>query len=137
MASSCAIDDLPNMDDARLEAVSRASVVQDAFGNDIITKAFQYAWLINARVRYRLVHKGVFGFSLFGGIGYGHIQYRIAGDDTAYFPMPGMFDIELGPGLAFYFNQHFGIVVDVPIDIIVGDGFALNFDVTLGLSFGF
>ncbi|MCP4675207.1 MAG: hypothetical protein GY854_06820 [Deltaproteobacteria bacterium] len=134
---SCAIDGLQNMDETRRKDVSTKAVVQDAFGNDIMTQTFQYAWLINARVRYRFIHKGVFSFSAFGGIGYGHFQYRIAQKPTAYFPMPGMFDIELGPGIAFYFNKHFGIVVDVPIDIIVGDGFGFNIDVTAGLSFGF
>jgi hypothetical protein len=106
-------------------------------GQEIWIKEYQYAWIINARARYKLLSQGAFVLSAFGGLGYGHIQYRIAGEGTAYFPMVGMVDIELGPGISYFFTDHFGFNLEVPIDILVGDGFALNFDLALGLGFGF
>ena len=48
-----------------------------------------------------------------------------------------MVNIELGWGLAYFFNRHVGLIFDVPIDFILGDGFAINFDVNLGLGVGF
>jgi hypothetical protein len=100
---------------------------------------FQVAWMINARVRYQYLAKGGLQSSVFGGLGYGHFQYRIP--DTAtnvvYYPLTGMVAIELGIGLAYYFTDNVGLIFDVPIDFVVGDGFAANFDFNLGLGFGF
>jgi hypothetical protein len=106
-------------------------------GVQIWEKEYQYAWIVNARARYRLVSAGAFAFSVFGGIGYGYIQYRIAGAGTSYFPMAGMVDIEVGPGISYFFTDHFGVNLEVPIDILVADGFALNLDLAVGLGFGF
>ncbi len=104
-----------------------------------LKKEYQFAWLVNARVRYKALSKGSFVGSVFGGVGYGTIQYRVK--DTAsgdfYFPIPGMVDIEIGPGVAYYFSKYAGITFDVPIDFIVGDGFAFNIDFNLGMSVGF
>jgi hypothetical protein len=96
------------------------------------------SWLVNARARFRLLQKGGLQLSAFAGLGYGHIMYMVkSAENQSFFPAPGFFDIEVGPGLAYYFNDHVGIAVDVPIDVIVGDGWALNFDFTVGLSAGF
>ncbi len=124
-----------NPEDA--EAIARLAVAHDVSANEIMVKEYQYAWLVNARLRYRLLSKGVFALSLFGGLGYGHVQYRIAGSDTPYFPLPGGFNIEIGPGFSFFFTDHFGLNIEVPIDVVAGDGFALNFDLNVGLGFGF
>lgn len=115
----------------------------DANGNSkqqtLNKKTYQFAWLVNARARYRYLTFGSFVGSVFGGIGYGHIQYRVKDTSSGkhYFPMPGMVDIEIGPGFAYYFTENAGVIVDVPLDFIVGDGFAFNIDVNLGISVGF
>jgi hypothetical protein len=120
------------------EEEARLAVARDENGQDIMTKDYQYAWLINARVRYAVLQQGGVAVSIFGGLGYGHMQYRIEGaDGTPYFPLPGAFDIELGAGFGYYFNDHIGLLVEVPIDFLVGDGFALNFDITVGFGVGF
>ena len=105
----------------------------------VLHKKYQYAWLVNARVRYRFITSGSFVASVFGGVGYGHIQYLVPDKENKrkYFPLPGMVDIEIGPGIAYYFNNHVGFFADVPIDFLVGDGFAVNFDLNVGLVFGF
>jgi hypothetical protein len=96
------------------------------------------AWLVNARARYNLVQKGGLRFSLFAGLGYGHMIYMVnSGAGGTYYPSPGFFNIEVGPGLAYYFTDNVGVTVEVPIDVLVGDGWAVNFDLALGLSFGF
>jgi len=127
-------------DEAR-EAIAKRSyvVAMTAAGEPTYREVgeYQYAWLVNARARYRFFEQGGLGLSFFGGLGYGNVQYRVANDTNAYFPMPSGFDVELGFGLAYYFTKNIGFVVDIPIDILVGDGFALNFDAVLGLSFGF
>jgi hypothetical protein len=119
-------------------AISMQHVEGDEYKLNL-KKKYQLAWLVNARVRFRYLTAGAFVASLFGGIGYGAIQYRVL--DTAsnehYFPMPGMVDIELGLGFAFYFNDHVGLLLDIPLDVIVGDGFAFNIDFNLGVGVGF
>ena len=95
------------------------------------------AWLVNARARFRLLQKGGLQISAFAGLGYGHIMYMVKAGNRAFFPAPGFIDIEVGPSLRYYFNDHGGIALDVPIDAVVGDGWAVNFDVLLGLSVGF
>ncbi len=102
-------------------------------------------WLANLRVRYNFVEAGGLRISLFGGLGYGHIKYRVKGtednnndgDKDPYFPTPGFLNVEIGPGLAYYFHDNVGIVVEVPIDVLFLDGWAINFDLFLGFSFGF
>ena len=101
------------------------------------------AWLINVRARYRFLINGGLQMSLFGGLGYGHILYqrKIADIDLdtikdSISGTPGVFNIELGPSLTHYFNDHVGFVLEVPIDIMVGDGFGINFELAMGLSFG-
>ena len=105
----------------------------------VLKTKYQFSWLVNARARYRFLNRGSFVGSVFGGVGYGHIQYRVKDKASGkfYFPMPGMVNIELGPGLAYYFSKNVGLVLDVPLDFIVGDGFAFNIDVNLGVSLGF
>ncbi|MCP4605439.1 MAG: porin family protein [Proteobacteria bacterium] len=127
-----------SLNERRPEAAKKA-VVWNVDGYLMKTMKYQYAWLINARARYRLLSRGSIAISAFGGIGYGHIQFRVPVKDEnkAYFPMPGMIDIELGPAFSYFFNDHVGLNVEIPIDIIVGDGFAVNFDLSLGLGFGF
>ncbi len=106
-------------------------------GGEVQTAEKMIAWLVNARVRYRLLQKGGLHISIFGGLGYGKIKYRIAAGEDTYFPMPAGVNVEIGPALAFYFNNHVGIMIEVPIDLVVIDGWALNFDLFAGLSFGF
>ncbi len=104
-----------------------------------------FQWLANLRVRYNFVESGGLRISLFGGLGYGHIKYRVKGtednngdgDKDPYFPTPGFLNVELGPGLAYYFHDNVGIVVEIPIDVLFLDGWAINFDIIAGFSFGF
>jgi hypothetical protein len=105
----------------------------------VMEKEYQIAWMVNARVRFKFLSVGSLAASVFGGVGYGHFQYRVkdVSSDSYYYPMPGMVDIEVGLGLAYYFSRHVGLVFDIPIDFLVGDGFAANFDFNLGLAFGF
>lgn len=129
--------------DYQVEEMARNSAaltpVEGGDGTLITDTQFQVAWLVNARVRYQFLTKNALQASVFGGIGYGHIQYRVedSSDGKAFYPMPGMVDIELGVGLAYYFTDNVGLVFDLPIDFMVGDGFAANFDFNLGLGFGF
>jgi hypothetical protein len=102
------------------------------------TKHIAKAWLANVRARYNLVQKGGLRFSVFAGLGYGHMIYMVnSGAGGTYYPAPGFFNIEVGPGLAYYFTNNVGLSIEVPIDVLVGDGWAVNFDLALGLSFGF
>lgn len=104
-----------------------------------------YQWLANLRVRYNFIEAGGLRISLFGGLGYGHIKYRVKGTEDnnndgsndPYFPTPGFLNVEIGPGLAYYFHNNVGIVVEVPIDVLFLDGWAINFDIFVGVSFGF
>lgn len=131
------------LSEEEIEQIAKYAVAQETTsdGRNVTrtTTSSQLAWLINARVRYKALVKGGFNLSLFGGMGYGHIQYRVpntTGSD-AYYPLPGMVNIELGLGFAYYFNRYIGLIFDVPIDFLVGDGFALNFDFNLGIGVGF
>jgi hypothetical protein len=127
----------PQVADGKDEDAKRSLAI-DAQQNTLENQKTQIAWLVNARVRYAIISDDAFRLSIFGGVGYGFIKYRIAtSDGSAYFPMPGMVDIEVGPAIAYYFTPNVGIIAEVPIDAIVGDGFGLNFDVNVGLSFGF
>lgn len=109
----------------------------DEGGKEIKTSEKLVAWLVNARVKYRLLQKGGLHISVFGGVGYGKFKYRIVAGEDKYFPTPTGINVELGPQLAYYFNNNIGIVAEIPIDLVVLDGWAINFDVLLGLSFGF
>jgi hypothetical protein len=110
---------------------------------EILTKHIADAWLVNARARFTLVDKpiltaGAMRFSLFAGAGYGHIIYKVASPSgDPYYPKPGFVDIEVGAGLIFYFARNFGLGLELPIDVLVGDGWAVNFDPTVVASFGF
>ncbi|MBW2277382.1 MAG: hypothetical protein JRF63_07810 [Deltaproteobacteria bacterium] len=121
--------------DSKSEA--KKSVALTEGGDPVERTEKRIAWLANARARYQIVNNGAFRFSAFGGLGFGYIKYRVAAGDDPYFPMPYGLDIELGVGITYYFTDNFGLAVDIPIDIIVINGFALNFDVIVGLSFGF
>ncbi len=124
--------------DDEVEYVARRSgVLKDGKVRQEIK--YQVPWIINARVRYQFLTKGGLQSSFFGGVGYGHIQYRVpdTGSNLIYYPLVGMVDIDLGIGLAYYFTKNVGLVFDVPIDFMVGDGFSVNFDFNLGLGFGF
>ena len=144
---SCSVDpykDGENVDPNDMETIREiakaASSLDSNTGDPVTIEKFQYAWMINFRLRYRLLTKGIFGLSMFGGVGYGHFQYRVPPKDksgTVYFPMPGMIDLELGLAFGFYFTRNVGLFLEIPIDFIVGDGFAANLDATLGLGFGF
>jgi hypothetical protein len=102
------------------------------------TKHIAKAWLVNARARFNFLQKGGLRMSVFGGLGYGHIIYMVPSNaGGTYYFQPGFFNIEVGPGLAYYFTDNVGLTVEVPIDVLVGDGWAVNFDLAVGLSFGF
>jgi len=76
--------------------------------------------------------------SLFAGAGYGHIIYKVASPSgDPYYPKPGFVDIEVGAGIIFYFARNFGLGLELPIDVLVADGWAVNLDPSLVLSFGF
>ncbi|MCP4605969.1 MAG: porin family protein [Proteobacteria bacterium] len=133
------INDLDCSINEREEEVAKKAVIWGVDGLPMESSKYQYAWLVNVRARYQFFSIGSIVFSAFGGVGYGHIQYRVPVKDEskAYFPMPGMVDIEVGPAFSYFFNDYIGLNIEFPIDIIVGDGFALNFDLSLGLGFGF
>ncbi len=121
------------------ETLGRHAVALDANGNSKTKHKNQVAWLVNARVRYQLLTKNALRASVFGGVGYGYVHYKVnstSGTDE-YFPLIGMVNIEFGPGLAYYFTKNLGLVFDLPITFLVGDGFAVNFDFNLGLGVGF
>jgi opacity protein-like surface antigen len=123
---------------ANIETLGKAAVAQEN-GETVTTSSNQIAWLVTARVRYQLITKGGLRGTVFGGAGYGHAHYRVSsttGNDV-YFPLIGMAAIELGPGVAYYFTDNIGLVFEVPITFLVGDGFAANFDFNLGLGAGF
>jgi hypothetical protein len=101
--------------------------------------AFQIGWMAALRARYRVVHKGGLNISLFLGAGYGQFSYNVpdnAGGST-YFPTVKGMIVELGPEMAYYFNKNVGLVFSLPVDFAFLDGFAVNFDPSLGLSVGF
>ena len=130
------------LSDTELESIARQSARVFTAGDDSQTVAtsdeYQVAWLINARARFQFLTKKALQMSAFGGIGYGHIQYRVkdtSGND--FYSLPGMVDIEIGVGLNWWLTDHVGLVFDIPIDFLVGDSFALNFDFNLGMGFGF
>ncbi|MCP4605057.1 MAG: caspase family protein [Proteobacteria bacterium] len=121
------------------EIARQAIAVSDVSGKSLTKKETPFAWLVNARARYRVFGRNKIQLSIFTGIGYGHIKYRIPvlGSDHDIFTLPGMVNIEFGPQIAFYFNDHFGINFELPAYIVFGDGFAINADALLGLGFGF
>ncbi|MDJ0763110.1 MAG: hypothetical protein QNJ97_08995 [Myxococcota bacterium] len=123
--------------DAQVEAYWKRSIALRNDGSQIWTSEYQYAWIVNARARYRVLKSGPMGISLFGGAGYGQMQFRVPSDETNYFPMTGMVNVELGPALSFFFNNHVGLQVELPIDFLFGDGFSVNADLVLGMGIGF
>jgi hypothetical protein len=130
----------PGFDDVADQSIALTAPYGDTDSQPVYktTPHATTSWLVNARARFRLLQKGGLQISAFAGLGYGHIMYLVKGsNDQNFYPAPGFFDIEIGPGLRYYFNDHVGLAVEVPIDLVVGDGWALNFDVALGLSFGF
>jgi hypothetical protein len=135
-SATCTQEPVETVEDAK-----QAVALTDTLDNDgvpVERKEMVWALLGNVGVRYQMVNTGPFRLSAFGGLGFGKIKYRVAapGGDP-YFPSPWGLDIELGLGLAYYFTDNFGLVFDIPIDLIVINGLALNFDAILGLSFGF
>ncbi|MCP4678587.1 MAG: caspase family protein [Deltaproteobacteria bacterium] len=140
---SCNVD-LPiegkGYSEAEQEEIARkAFAVGDASDSSGMRKEYQVPWLINARLRYHVVARRSMTFSLFAGLGYGHIQYKIpdSADINSYYPMVGMVNVEVGPTIGFYFSDHFGIIIETPVDIVFGDGFSLNTDAVVGFSSGF
>ncbi len=106
----------------------------------------RYAWMVNLRARYALAQTetrlGRFDFSAIAGVGYGHAAYRVkvSGLDNKSedrVPKVGWAVIELGPAMAYRINNHFNLFLDLPFDLILGDGFAVNADINLGLGVGF
>jgi hypothetical protein len=75
--------------------------------------------------------------SVFAGLGYGHIKYKVPGKTVDYFAPVGVVDIELGPQFAFYFTDFFGVHIELPFYLVFGDGFAFNAEAILGAGFGF
>jgi hypothetical protein len=132
--STCTGD--PQTEEEAKQSVALTDDLEDG-GVPVERKEMVWALLGNIGVRYQLVNTGPFRFALFGGVGFGRIKYRVAAGDEPYFPAPWGLDISVGLGIAYYFTDNFGIVFDIPIDVIVINGFALNFDAILGLSFGF
>jgi hypothetical protein len=118
------------------EAATKAVALKDN-GEAVKKKQNMVAWLANLRVKYDFIDDGGLRIAAFAGVGYGRVKYRIAAGDSAYFPMPGFIDIEVGAQLMYYFTPNFGLGLEVPIDILVADGFGLNFEGILALSFGF
>ncbi|MCU0662769.1 MAG: hypothetical protein MUC50_10635 [Myxococcota bacterium] len=111
---------------------------QNGDARNISKESLQIGWLAALRARYRVVQKGGLGLSVFLGAGYGQFSYNVPGGNKAtYFPMVTGMVVEVGPELAYYFNNHVGFVVGLPIDVVFLDGFAVHFDPSLGLSFGF
>lgn len=119
------------------EAAASAVALKDG-GGAVESKETLFAWLVNLRVRYDIVAESAMRLGIFGGVGYGHIKYRVAAADKPFFPLVGMVDIELGANFFYYFSKNYGIGVEVPIDVLVGDGFALDFELILiPVSVGF
>ncbi|MBN2524808.1 MAG: hypothetical protein JXR76_00345 [Deltaproteobacteria bacterium] len=103
------------------------------------------AWLVNARLKTRFINKGGNQVSFFGGLGYGHLFFApevsdvdVDGKKDKVVATPGMINIELGLGYAHYLNKKFGFVVEMPVDIVLGENssFGLGVDLMLGISFG-
>jgi opacity protein-like surface antigen len=124
--------------DPTTEEDAKKSVAQTSSGDAVERSEMLISWLVNLRARYDVVSQGGLRVGLFGGVGYGNIKYRIAAEDSAYFPRPGFIDIELGANLLYYFVDNYGMGLEIPIDLMVGDGFALNFEIILyPVSVGF
>ena len=109
------------------------------------TKQIAKSWLINLRARYRFVNDGKLQVSFFGGVGYGHLFFAPKAKDVDFdgvvdrkIATPGMVNLELGPGLAFYFTKNVGFILEAPIDLVFGEAgsFGLNGELMIGLSFG-
>jgi len=107
------------------------------------------AWLLTLRARYIFLQSGGLDMWAYGGLGYGSIKHRVVFQDQItegpdkgatrsmkVFPESGTFDIAVGPGLAYYFVDFFGILFELPIDILIPH-FALNLDLNVGFSFRF
>ncbi len=54
--------------------------------------------------------------------------------EEAFFRKAGLFVVEAGLESYVWFGEHFGLNVGVLADMLVGDNFALNFDLQLGLA---
>lgn len=110
---------------------------------ELATKHIAKAWLANARARFTFLQKpilagGAMRLSAFAGVGYGHIIYKVASPSgDPYYPKPGFVDIEVGAAAIFYFSRNFGLGIELPIDVLVGDGWAVNFDPSVVVSVGF
>ncbi len=127
-----------NYTPAEQEAIARRSfALRQGSGTPEMRESSNFAWLVNARLRYQLLRRANLGASLFAGVGYGRVQYRVESVDGPYSVVPGMIDLELGMGIGYHFNTHFGIAVEVPLSVVVGDGLALNVDATVGFIVGF
>jgi len=106
------------------------------------------AWLLTLRARYIFLNIDAFDMYAWGGLGYGSIKHRVVYNDAdvldangnptemKVFPESGMFDISVGIGMAYYFADVFGLMFEIPIDILVPD-FAMNFDINAGFQFRF
>jgi hypothetical protein len=123
-------------DDPKVEQAAKESIVFDDNDEQMFTTTPYFAWLVNVRLRYWFLHFGSTGLSAFLGGGYGHIKYRVQGQTSPYFPMVGKIDIEVGPALSYNFSKNVAFFAEVPIDIMVGDGWAVNVDLNLGFTFG-
>ncbi len=103
------------------------------------------SWLVNVRVKVRLINRKGNQFFLFGGLGYGHLYFAprvtdvdLDGEKDRIVTTPGTINIEVGLGAAHYFNSHFGITAEMPVDFVFGEDstFGLNTDLMVGISFG-
>ncbi|MBN2717850.1 MAG: hypothetical protein JXX14_18520 [Deltaproteobacteria bacterium] len=109
------------------------------------SKALGKAWLANIRVKMRFLNKNANQLFVFGGLGYGHLYFApkvsdmdLNGSNDRVILTPGMINFEAGLGFAHYLNRNFGFVVELPIDLVVGEesSFGFNADLMLGISFG-
>ncbi len=134
------IDDDPSADE--IEAAAKRSVAHEEGKESsfLFNSEYRVAWLAHVRARYWFMQLGRASMSAFLGAGYGYTKYRISGvsgQRTLYFPMTGMIDIEVGAAVVFNITKNVGFLVELPIDVMVGDGFGLNVDLNIGLSFGY
>lgn len=103
------------------------------------------SWLLNFKGRYRFVNKGKLQASFFGGLGFGHLFFNTSKGDVDLdgtadprIATPGMINVELGPGIAYYPSKNFGFIFDLPIDMVFGEdgSFGMNGEISIGISFG-
>ncbi|MFO8072338.1 MAG: hypothetical protein R6V85_10735 [Polyangia bacterium] len=120
------------------EEDAKESVAMTSDGEAVERTETLVSWLVNLRARYDVVSQGGLRVGLFGGVGYGYFKYRIASGHDIYFPMTGFIDIEVGGNLFYYFSDHYGIGAEIPVDLVVGDGLSVNFELALyPVSVGF